>query len=85
MLRKLMIPAALTAAIAVAGCNTTTERTVGGAAIGAGTGAAIGAVTGGSPAAGAVIGGAAGALGGFLYDQNERSRHRHRHYYHDGY
>jgi osmotically inducible lipoprotein OsmB len=81
MLSKLILPTALAAAIAVSGCSTTTERTVGGAAIGAGTGAAIGAVTGGSPAAGAVIGGAAGAIGGLLYDQNERSRHRHYHHY----
>jgi len=55
------------AALALAGCNTNsqTDRTLGGAAIGAGTGALIGAATGGggrAVATGALIGGAAGAV-----------------------
>lgn len=55
-----------------AGMSTTQQRTLSGAAIGAGGGAAIGAVTGQSPAAGAAIGGAAGALGGYIYDQSKK-------------
>ena len=55
-----------------AGMSTTQQRTLSGAAIGAGGGAAIGAVTGGSPGVGAVVGAGAGALGGYLYDQSQR-------------
>jgi hypothetical protein len=46
-----------------------------GGAIGASSGALIGWAAG-SPAAGAAIGGGAGLLGGFLYDQYEKSRGR---------
>ena len=80
MLTRLIFPAVLASAIALGGCSSTTERTLGGAAIGAGTGAAIGAVTGGSPAPGAILGGAVGAVGGLLYD-NEQKRQRRRHHY----
>ena len=55
-----------------AGMSTTQQRTLSGAAIGAGGGAAIGAITGGSPGVGAAVGAGAGALGGYLYDQSER-------------
>ncbi|WP_299867393.1 YMGG-like glycine zipper-containing protein [uncultured Hoeflea sp.] len=51
--------------LAAAGCSTTEQRAVGGAAVGAGTGALIAAATGSSSrgvATGALIGGAAGAL-----------------------
>lgn len=51
----------------------TAGRTLGGGAIGAGSGALIGAATG-NPATGAAIGGGAGLLGGYLYDQYEKSR-----------
>lgn len=54
-------------ALSVAGCNTESQsqRTLGGAAIGAGTGALVGVATGGGgrgAAIGALAGGAAGAL-----------------------
>ena len=57
------------AAVALAGCSSDsrTDRTLGGAAIGAGTGALIGAATGGGANAaltGAAIGGVAGAVVG---------------------
>jgi hypothetical protein len=57
------------AAVALAGCNTNsqTDRTLGGAAIGAGTGALIGAATGGggrAVATGALIGAGTGAVVG---------------------
>lgn len=61
--------APLAVALALAGCSTTsqTDRTLGGAAIGAGAGALIGAATGGGTGAvltGAAIGGAGGAIVG---------------------
>ena len=56
-----------------AGMSTTEQRTLSGGAIGAGTGAAIGAISGGSAGVGAAVGGAAGALGGYLYDQSQRT------------
>ncbi len=52
--------------LALAGCNANSadQRTLGGAAIGAGTGAIIGGVTGGGRGAaiGAAVGGVAGAV-----------------------
>jgi hypothetical protein len=66
-MKKIIVPAVI--ALALAGCNTTsqTDRTLGGAAIGAGAGALVGAATGGGPRAaltGAAIGGAVGAVAG---------------------
>ena len=63
-------------ALAVGGCSgmsSTQQRVLSGGAIGAGSGALIGWAAG-SPAAGAAIGGGAGLLGGFLYDQYQKSR-----------
>ncbi len=63
-------------ALAVGGCSgmsPTQQRVLSGGAIGASSGALIGAAAG-SPAAGAAIGGGAGLLGGFLYDQYQKSR-----------
>jgi osmotically inducible lipoprotein OsmB len=63
--------------LALGGCAgnsaTTVERTLAGGAIGASGGALIGWAAG-SPAAGAAIGGGAGLLGGYLYDQYQKSR-----------
>lgn len=64
---KIAAPIAL--ALMLAACSTTsqTDRTLGGAAIGAGTGALIGAATGGGSGAvltGAAIGGMGGAVVG---------------------
>ncbi len=58
-----------------AGMSPTERNVLGGGAIGAGAGAIIGGAAFGAPAAGAAIGGAAGLLGGYLYDQNQRSRY----------
>jgi osmotically inducible lipoprotein OsmB len=66
------------ASLMVGGCSrmsTTAQRTLSGGAIGASTGALVGWAAG-SPAAGAAIGGGAGLLGGFLYDQYEKSQGR---------
>lgn len=52
--------------------NNTQQRTLSGAAIGAGTGAAAGALTGGSVLGGAAIGTAVGAGAGYLYDQSKK-------------
>ncbi len=63
-------------ALALGGCSgmsSTQQRVLSGGAIGAGGGALIG-LAAGSPAAGAAIGGGAGLLGGFLYDQYQKSR-----------
>ncbi len=64
------------ATLVLGGCNgmsSTTQRTLSGGAIGASSGALIGWAAG-SPAAGAAIGGGAGLLGGYLYDQYQKSR-----------
>jgi len=53
--------------------SSTQQRVLSGGAIGASSGALIGWAAG-SPAAGAAIGGGAGLLGGFIYDQYEKSR-----------
>ncbi|MGB8993347.1 MAG: YMGG-like glycine zipper-containing protein [Desulfobaccales bacterium] len=66
------------AALVVGGCSgmsNTQQRVVSGGAIGASSGALIGWAAG-SPAAGAAIGGGAGLLGGYLYDQYEKSQGR---------
>ena len=63
-------------ALALGGCSgmsNTQQRMLSGGAIGASSGALIGWAAG-SPAAGAAIGGGAGVLGGFLYDQYQKSR-----------
>ena len=63
-------------ALVLGGCtgmSSTQQRMLSGGAIGASSGALIGWAAG-SPAAGAAIGAGAGVLGGFLYDQYEKSR-----------
>jgi osmotically inducible lipoprotein OsmB len=51
----------------------TEQRTLSGAAIGAGAGTAIGAVSG-NTGLGAVIGTAAGAAGGYIYDSHKKAQ-----------
>lgn len=58
-----------------AGMSATEQRVLSGGAIGASSGALIGAAAG-SPAIGAAAGGGAGLLGGFLYDQYQKSQGR---------
>lgn len=75
-MRNLTLPLVLATAITVAGCAgmTDTQRRV---ATGAGAGAATGALIGSFSAnagKGALIGGAVGAVGGYLYDQNQKNR-----------
>jgi hypothetical protein len=56
-----------------AGMSTTEQRTLSGGAIGAGGGAIIGAMAG-NAGLGAAIGAGAGLAGGYIYDQNEKSK-----------
>ena len=66
-MKKFLVLVVATAALAGCNSNSQTDRTLGGAAIGAGTGALIGAATGGGGSAvatGALIGGATGAVVG---------------------
>ena len=65
--------------LGVAGCanmSSGEQRTVSGAAIGAGAGALLGGLAKGRPLRGAAIGAAAGAAGGWLYDRQEQNQDR---------
>ena len=65
-------------AVLLGGCSGmsyTEQRTLSGGAIGAAGGALIGAAAG-SPGTGAAIGAGAGLLGGYLYDQYQKSQGR---------
>jgi uncharacterized membrane protein len=71
-MRSLVLACSLVASLSLAACgDTTTSRSLSGAAIGAAGGAAIGAIAG-SPGVGAAIGAGAGLLGGYLYDQHQK-------------
>jgi hypothetical protein len=75
---KKTIALVVVAVLLVGGCSgmsNTQQRVLSGGAIGASSGALIGWAAG-SPAAGAAIGGGAGLLGGYIYDQYEKSRGR---------
>ena len=65
-MKSLAIPVLVVLGLLLAACTTDSQsdRTIGGAAIGAGTGAAIGAIAGGGR--GAAIGAIAGGVGGAL-------------------
>ena len=68
IMKSLAASAAITVALALSACGTTTsDRAVSGGLIGAGAGAAIGSLSG-NAGAGAVIGGVAGAATGALTD-----------------
>ena len=57
------------------GMSNTQQRVLTGGAVGAGSGALIGWAAG-CPGCGAAIGGGAGLVGGYIYDQYEKSRGR---------
>ena len=69
--RSLAIACVLSVA-ACSGMNTTQQRTLSGAGIGAGVGAVGTAMTGGCITCGAVVGGAVGAGAGYVYDRSRR-------------
>jgi uncharacterized protein YcfJ len=77
-MKNLFIVTILVIGLALAGCSgmsDTEQRTLSGAAIGAGAGTAIGAVSG-NAAMGAVVGTAVGAGGGYLYDRHKKSEEK---------
>ncbi len=77
-MRKSMALTLIIVAIFLSGCSGmsyTEQRTLSGGAIGAAGGALIGAAAG-APGTGAAIGAGAGAVGGYLYDQYEKSQGR---------
>lgn len=57
---------------ACSGMNDTQQRTVSGAAIGAGVGTVGTVMTGGCVTCGAAVGAAVGAGGGYIYDQTQK-------------
>jgi drug/metabolite transporter (DMT)-like permease len=80
MMRKLTVPGMLAATLPLflllSGCaemSDTQRRTATGGTLGAAGGAIIGSFSG-NAGSGALIGAGVGALGGYLYDQNEKSR-----------
>jgi osmotically inducible lipoprotein OsmB len=70
MLRPTLAILCLSALLAACG-ETTTDRALSGAGIGAAAGGATGAVTGGSVLGGAALGGAGGAAAGGLTDEDD--------------
>jgi hypothetical protein len=73
-MRKLFPPAALALLLgACAGMTETQQRSVTGGLGGAAGGAAIGAIAG-NAGMGAAIGAGVGLVGGYLYDQHEKSK-----------
>jgi hypothetical protein len=73
MMTKLRAPIlgiALLSLTACSGMNSTQQRTLSGAGIGAGVGAVGTAMTGGCVSCGAAIGAGVGAVGGYIYDKN---------------
>jgi len=76
-MRKMVI-SIVVATVLLSGCSgmsNTEQRVLSGTAIGAGGGTLIGWAAGG-PLVGAAVGAGAGALGGILYDQQQKSQGR---------
>lgn len=74
-MRKVTAPLlfALLCSLGCSGMSYTQQRVLSGGAVGATGGAVIGAIAG-SAALGAAAGGGAGLLGGYVYDQYQKSR-----------
>lgn len=71
-MKPVLVPMAALALLTTAACsnmNDTEQRTLSGAAVGAGVGAVGTALTGGCVWCGTLIGGAVGSGAGYLYDQ----------------
>lgn len=72
---KASLPLLLVCALALGACdnmNSTQQRTLSGAGIGAAVGVAGTVLTGGCVACGAAVGGAVGAGAGYVYDRSKR-------------
>lgn len=76
-MKKLVVLVVLLAFVlgGCSGMSYTAQRTLSGGAIGAAGGAVIGAIAG-APGTGAAIGAGAGVVGGYLYDQYQKSKGR---------
>ena len=75
-MKRMIVVMSVALSILSAGCanmSATEQRVLSGGAIGAGSGAVIGALAG-SAGLGAAAGAGAGLLGGFIYDQAQKSR-----------
>lgn len=75
-MRNLKVPIVIAAAVTLAGCagmSDTQRRTATGAAGGAAAGALVGSFSA-NAGRGALIGAGVGAVGGYLYDRDQRSR-----------
>lgn len=71
-MKKFNLTLVAAGALALAACgNTTGERALSGAGIGAGAGAVGTAITGGNPWAGAAVGGVAGGVIGAVTDKDD--------------
>jgi uncharacterized membrane protein len=78
IMRTLILPTALASVLILSGCasmSDTQRRTATGAGVGAATGALIGSFSA-NAGKGALIGAGVGAVGGYLYDQNQKSQGR---------
>ena len=74
-MKRISLCLALTVALGTSACagqTPTQQRTLSGAAIGAGGGAVIGAIAG-NAGLGAAIGAVAGGAGGYIYDQHKQA------------
>lgn len=63
---------AVVTTLGCSGMSNTQQKTLSGAAIGAGGGAVLGGVTGGSPVTGAVVGGGVGAITGYILGESDK-------------
>jgi osmotically inducible lipoprotein OsmB len=72
IVRSLAVCACVLSITACSGMNSTQQRTLSGAGIGAGVGAAGTVLTGGCVTCGAVVGGAVGAGAGYVYDRTKK-------------
>jgi uncharacterized membrane protein YebE (DUF533 family) len=76
-MKKLILVLSITSLLGLSACadmNSTQQRTLSGAGIGAAAGLGIGALTGGGLLWGAAGGAAVGALGGYVYDMHEKNQ-----------
>jgi len=76
-MKKTLVALSATTFLALSTCSnmsTTQQHTLSVSAIGAAEGVGIGALTGGALLWGAAGGAAIGAVGGYVYDQNEKKQ-----------
>ena len=74
LLHLLMVFSLLVTTVGCAGMNATQQRILSGSAIGTAAGVGAAAIIGGPLVVGAVTGAAAGAVGGIVIDEIEKSR-----------